>query len=123
MQKIKKIEVLTITRDPVKLYKPLLEYKIIDHSLKDLQALVKGRIEPVYINNNNALICNEDGKYIDGFEPSAVIIHQDHVVDIIYGPCFVCGLGYDDFASVNKPVGYGIYTTDEGYILPAFFFE
>lgn len=123
MQKIEKIEVLTITRDPAKPYKPLIEYKLIDHTLKELQALVKGHIETLYINNNNALVCNDEGKFIEGFEPTAAIIRDDKIVDLIFGPCFVCGLGFDDFASVNTPTGYGLYITADDYILPAFFLD
>ena len=62
--------------------------KEIEGTLKSMQEIVKGLIEPIYIDNDAVIIVNEEGKLI-GLPPNR-IIYNEHFQDIIFGTCFIC---------------------------------
>ncbi len=75
----------------------------IDGSLESMQELVSGLIQAIYPwDDPIALICNDEGKLL-GMEPNRALRHPDtgQVYDIVYGPFFICGLGKDDFISLE----------------------
>lgn len=75
----------------------------IPHTLEDMQKLVGGFIEAIYpFEDMVAIVCNEDGKLL-GQEPNRAIRDPDtgEILDIICGTFFVCGLTYDNFASLT----------------------
>ncbi len=74
----------------------------IDGSLEGMQAFVGGFIEPVYpFSDPVAIVCNEEGK-INRMELNRALYTEDGTMfDIVAGPMFVCGLGEEDFASLQ----------------------
>ena len=73
----------------------------IDGSLKSMQEIVKGSIEAIYpFDDPVALVCNEEGK-LDGSKACLMMADEDgKILDIIFGTCFICGLGEEDFVSI-----------------------
>ncbi|WP_317854614.1 DUF3846 domain-containing protein [Chakrabartyella piscis] len=71
--------------------------KEIESDLKSLQNEVEGLIEPIYMDDGNLIIVNEEGK-INGMEPNRWLGD----VDIICGPFFVCGDDGEEFASLKE---------------------
>jgi hypothetical protein len=69
----------------------------IDGSLESMQKLVGGTIEAVYpFEDHVALVCNDEGK-LNGLPLNRKL--EDY--DIIAGTFFICGLGEDDFTSLQ----------------------
>lgn len=97
----------------------------IGEELSDLQAVVGGYIEAAYFFDDPvALVVNEDGK-INGLEPNRGIYEDDQLVDIIFGPAFLCGDSGEEFSSLSDELieKYSellkypekFYLTDEGF--------
>ena len=74
----------------------------IEGSLESMQKFVGGSIQAVYpFNDPVAIICNDEGKLI-GMKPNrALYTENGEMYDFISGPMFVCGLGEEDFASLQ----------------------
>ena len=74
----------------------------IKAGLSSLQDIVGGYIEATYpFSEPVAIICNEEGK-INGMRLNrAVKDEEGNMLDIIAGPFIVCGLGEDDFTSLQ----------------------
>jgi hypothetical protein len=99
--KTKELLVMTIKQEQA----PTLEK--IDGTLKGMQFFVGGLIEIVGLGFEDYLIvCNEEGKMIDGLKPTLSIGH-----DVIMGDCFICkddnegelvSLTGEDFAKLMK---------------------
>ena len=76
----------------------------IAHTLENMQELVGGSIEAIYpFEDRVALVCNEEGKLL-GLPLNRTIRHPEtgEIIEIIAGTFFICGLGYEDFASLNS---------------------
>ncbi len=71
----------------------------IENTLDNLQSLVDGYIECVYLQNDNdiVLICNDEGKI------NNMPLNRDIGYDIIAGPFFIVGNDYEnaDFQSLT----------------------
>ena len=74
----------------------------IDGSLEGMQAFVGGYIEQICpFKDPVAIVCNEEGK-INRMELNrAVYGETGEMIDIIAGPMFICGLGEEDFTSIQ----------------------
>ena len=74
----------------------------IDGSLEGMQAFVGGFIEPVYpFSDPVAIVCNEEGK-INRMELNRALYTEDGTMfDIVAGPMFICGLGEEEFTSIQ----------------------
>jgi len=74
----------------------------IDGSLKSMQNIVGGRIEPFYpYGDPVALVCNDEGK-MNGLPLNrAVRDVNGEIYEIMAGTFFVCGLGDDSFESLT----------------------
>ena len=72
----------------------------IENTLDNLQSLVDGYIECVYLQNDNdvVLICNDEGKI------NNMTLNRDIGYDIIAGPFLILGDDYEngDFKSLNE---------------------
>ena len=73
-----KVKYYAVGKDP--------EYKEIENSLEAMQELVNGWIEMVYLDNDNCLVCNEEGR-INGMPYNRIYKGYD-----IYGNFFVVGI-------------------------------
>ena len=74
----------------------------IDGSLESMQKFVGGCIEPIYpFSDPVAIVCNEEGK-INRMELNRALYTEDGTMfDIVAGPMFICGLGEEDFTSLQ----------------------
>ena len=74
----------------------------IKDGLKGMQQFVGGCIEAVYpFSDPVAIVCNDEGKF-NGMELNRALYTEDGTMyDIVAGPMFVCGLGEEDFASLQ----------------------
>ena len=74
----------------------------IKDGLKGMQQFVGGFIEAVYpFSDPVAIVCNEEGK-MNGMELNRALYTEDGTMfDIVAGPMFVCGLGDEDFTSLQ----------------------
>ena len=78
----------------------------IDGSLEDMQEVVGGLIEPMYLDDEVVAICNEEGKLV-GLDLNRAIFNEKHeIADIIAGTFFVVAApaDSDSFASLSDEV-------------------
>lgn len=80
--------------------------KTIKSDLESIQEAVGGGlVEPLYLNDIYgdpvAIVCNEEGKY-NGMMPCRGVPCDGKLIDYIFGPCFICGLGEEEFASLDE---------------------
>lgn len=75
----------------------------IDASLKTMQFLVGGYLEPVaFWEDDVVLVCNEEGK-INGLSPNRIIMHNGKPVDVICGNFFITAFNEDgEFVSLTE---------------------
>lgn len=75
----------------------------IGTELSDLQRVVSGLIEPYYpFEEQVCIVCNDEGKY-NGMRPCRAIYGEDReMMDIIFGPFFICDCSTPYFGSLNK---------------------
>lgn len=75
----------------------------IGTELADLQAVVGGFIETYYglDDSNSVIVCNEEGKLI-GMDPCRAVYGDDgKIMDIIFGPFFICDCSTEEFKSLD----------------------
>ncbi len=88
----------------VLLVKPgqLAEMTVIKAGLSSMQEIVGGDIQAAYFFDEPvALVCNEEGKMNGSELNRAVKDDNGNIIDIIAGTFFVCGLGDEDFTSLQ----------------------
>lgn len=75
----------------------------IGTSLTDLQKTVGGMIEAYYpFEEEVCIVCNEEGKF-NGMSPCrAVYDPEGQMMDIIFGPCFICDCRGENFGSLSQ---------------------
>ena len=75
----------------------------ISGDLASMQAIVGGLIQAVYpFEEPIALVCNDEGKY-NGMRPCRAIYGEGReMMDIIFGPFFICDCSTPYFGSLNK---------------------
>ena len=68
------------------------EVREIDDSLKAMQEIVGGYIQPVYpFEDSVALVCNEEGKFMDLPANRGLRDKNGQIYDIVFGTFFLCG--------------------------------
>ena len=80
----------------------MAEIRQIGTSLHDLQQTVGGTVEAFYpFAEEVCIVCNEEGKF-NGMDPCrAVYDESGQVVDIVFGPFFICDCSDETFASLS----------------------
>ena len=75
----------------------------IGSSLADLQKAVGGMIEAYYpFEEEVCIVCNDEGKF-NGMSPCrAVYDPEGRMMDIIFGPCFICDCRGENFGSLSE---------------------
>lgn len=75
----------------------------IGTSLEDLQKTVGGCIEAYYpFEEEVCIVCNDEGKF-NGMSPCrAVYDPEGRMMDIIFGPCFICDCSGENFGSLSQ---------------------
>ena len=71
------------------------EVREIDGSLKSMQNIVGGLIQPIYLDDSVALICNDDGKLMKLPANRGLRDKNGQVYDVVCGTFFLCGAPAD----------------------------
>ena len=71
---------------------------VIDGSLKTLQDLVGGNIEPITLNGRSVLLVNEEGK-LNGLEPNFFLPARN---DMIVGTALFVGTQGEEFTDISQ---------------------
>ena len=74
-------------------YKP--EVREINDSLKEMQGIVGGLIQPIYLDDSVVLICNDEGKLMNLPANRGLRDENGQMCDIIFGTFFLCGAPAD----------------------------
>ena len=75
----------------------------MEHTLENLQETVGGHIQAIYPwpEDRVALLCDDEGKF-KGYPPNRMLLDDGgEPYDFIAGTFFICGLSYDNFASIS----------------------
>lgn len=67
------------------------EVRDIEDSLKVMQDIVGGLIQPIYLDDSAALICNDEGKMINLPMNRGLRDENGQMYDIVFGTFFLCG--------------------------------
>lgn len=75
----------------------------IGTSLEDLQKAVGGCIEAYYpFEEEVCIVCNDEGKF-NGMSPCRAVYGEDkQMMDIIFGPFFICDCSGENFGSLSQ---------------------
>ena len=71
------------------------EVREINDSLKEMQGIVGGLIQPIYLDDSVALVCNDEGKLMDLPANRGLRDKDGQVYDIVFGTFFLCGAPAD----------------------------
>lgn len=71
------------------------EVREIDGSLKAMQEIVGGLIQSIYLDNSVALICNDEGKFMNLPANRGLRNRDGQICDIVCGTFFLCGAPVD----------------------------
>ena len=71
------------------------EVREINDSLKEMQGIVGGLIQPIYLDDSVALVCNDEGKLMDLPANRGLRNKDGQMYDIVFGTFFLCGAPAD----------------------------
>lgn len=71
------------------------EVREIDGSLEAMQNIVGGLIQPIYLDDSVALICNDEGKLMNLPANRGLRGKDGQIFDIVSGTFFLCGAPAD----------------------------
>lgn len=72
------------------------EVKEIDDTLKTMQGIVGGLIQPIYpFDDPVALVCNDEGKFMNLPANRGLRDRNGQIYDIVFGTFFLCGAPAD----------------------------
>lgn len=79
------------------------EVREIDDSLKAMQDIVRGLIQPIYLDDAVALVCNDEGRLMNLPANRGLRDKDGQIYDIVSGTFFLCGAlpDSDHFASLT----------------------
>jgi len=67
----------------------------IGDSLTAMQKIVGGLIQPIHLDDSIALVCNEEGKFMDMPANRGLRDKNGQIYDIVSGTFFLCGAPAD----------------------------
>ena len=67
------------------------EVREIDDSLKAMQEIVGGLIQPICLEDSVVLVCNDEGKFMDLPANRGLRDKNGQIYDIVCGTFFLCG--------------------------------
>lgn len=67
----------------------------IGDSLKAMQEIVGGLIQPIYLDDSVVLVCNKEGKFMDMPANRGLRDKNGQLCDIVFGTFFLCGTPAD----------------------------
>ena len=71
------------------------EVREIDDSLKAMQEIVGGYIQPIYLDDSVALVCNDEGKVMNLPLNRGLRDKNGQIYDSVSGTFFLCGAPAD----------------------------
>lgn len=71
------------------------EVREINDSLKEMQGIVGGLIQPIYLDDSVVLICNDEGKLMNLPANRGLRDENGQMYGIIFGTFFLCGAPAD----------------------------
>lgn len=71
------------------------EVREIDGSLKTMQEIVGGLIQPICLEDFVVLVCNDEGKLMDLPANRGLRDEDGQIYDIVFGTFFLCGAPAD----------------------------
>ena len=71
------------------------EVREIEDSLTTMQQIVGGLIQPIYLDDSVALICNDEGKLMNLPANRGLRDKDGQMYDIVFGTFFLCGASAD----------------------------
>ena len=71
------------------------EVREIDDSLKAMHQIVGGLIQPIYLDDSVALVCNDEGKLMNLPPNRGLRDRNGQMYDIVFGTFFLCGAPAD----------------------------
>ena len=71
------------------------EVREIADSLKEMQGIVGGLIQPIYLDDSVVLICNDEGKLMNLPANRGLRDENGQMYGIIFGTFFLCGAPAD----------------------------
>ena len=80
------------------------EEREIDDSLKAMQQIVGGLIQPIYLDDSVALVCNDEGTLMNLPANRGLRNKDGQMYDIVFGTFFLCGAppDSDHFTSLTE---------------------
>lgn len=80
------------------------EVREIEDSLTTMQQIVGGLIQPIYLDDSVALICNDEGKLMNLPANRGLRDENGQMYDIVFGTFFLCGAPADSdhFTSLTQ---------------------
>ena len=80
------------------------EVREIEASLTTMQQIVGGLIQPIYLDDSVALICNDEGKLMNLPANRGLRDKDGQMYDIVFGTFFLCGAPADSdhFTSLTQ---------------------
>lgn len=80
------------------------EVREIEDSLTTMQQIVGGLIQPIYLDDSVALICNDEGKLMNLPANRGLRDKDGQMYDIVFGTFFLCGVPADSdhFTSLTQ---------------------
>ena len=96
------------------------EVQEIDDSLKAMQTIVGGLIQPIHLDDSVVLVCNDEGKLMDLPANRGLRDKEGQIYDIVFGTFFLCGApaDCDNFTSLTPEQ---IKTYQEKFYTPEMF--
>lgn len=71
------------------------EVREINDSLKKMQGIVGGLIQPIYLDDSVALVCNDEGRLMNLPANRGLRNKDGQMYDIVFGTFFLCGAPAD----------------------------
>ena len=100
-QSLEKFTTICKTYDPIQTAYANILVKNKDISEVRCNVILDGECSEYPFDDPVAIVCNEDGK-LNHMELNRALYTEDgEMFDIVAGPMFVCGLGEEDFASLQ----------------------
>lgn len=80
------------------------EVKEINDSLKEMQGIVGGLIQPIYLDDSVVLVCNDEGRLMNLSANRGLRDKDGQIYDIVFGTFFLCGAlaDSDHFTSLTR---------------------
>lgn len=87
----------------------------VKHTLENLQGIVGGLIEPIYLDDV-VIVVNEEGKIIGLPFNRALRDEKSKILDLLFGTFFICGLGEENVTDIPKQaIPFFLNLTNHGW--------